>query len=291
MNSTELQPRTRPAHYVDTVDISGADTDSHLIAMWLSGRPDNTVRAYQADVDRFRCHVVKPLRQVTAADLIDYAETLAELAASTQHRKLSVVKSLFSYALKLGYINLDPAAALRLPKPADNRTSKMLDVDAVHAVIQAATPERDRLICRTLYLCGLREAELVALQADDIGLTPKGHALSVHGKGDKQRTIALPPTLAADLMTHRDKGPIFRSVRDRVLNVSDVYRIVRQAGECAGFRVTPHVLRHCCASHALDNGAPIHVVKSTLGHASLSTTSIYAHSKPTDSAAFYLEDQ
>jgi len=290
MPDLELRPCTRPAPYVDTNDISGALGDSHLIRMWLSGRPENTVRAYHADVRSFRLHACKPIRQVTAADLIDYAETLARLATATQHRKLSVIKSLFSFAMKLGYIALDPAAALRLPKPADNRASKLLSVEAVHNIIDCANPGRDRLILRTLYLAGLREAELVRLNASDIQATPKGHALTVNGKGDKQRTIALPPALAADLMAHRDSGPIFQSVRGNALGSSDIYRLVRHAGDKAGHRCTPHLLRHCTASHALDAGCPIHVVKATLGHSSLATTSIYSHAKPTDSAGLYLDD-
>ncbi len=285
-----LEIRTRPGSHVYASDISGAATDSQLVAMWLSGRPANTVRAYRADIDRFRGHVDKPIRQMTAADLIGYAETLTELAAATQHRKLSVVKSLYSFAQSVGYIGLNPAAALRLPKPADTRASKIVSVEAVHAVIDAAKPDRDRLMLRTLYLCGLREAELVALQAADIELTPKGHTLTVHGKGDKLRVLALPPTLAADLIAHRDSGPIFQTIRHNPLNVSDVYRTVRQAGDCAGYRVTPHIFRHACASHALDNGAPLSVVRDTLGHTSLSTTSVYVHAKPSDCAAFYLND-
>lgn len=286
---TDLRP-IPPVSAPRLNDMSGAETDGHLIDMWLSGRPANTVRAYRGDIDRFRCQAVKQIRAMTAADLIDYAETLAGLATATQHRKLSVVKSLFSYAMKLGYIRLDPAAALRLPKPQDNRAAKLLTVDAVRAVIEEASPGRDRLICRTLYLLGLREGELIALQAEDIEKTPGGHVATVTGKGDKRRSIAIPAPLAADITSQSRSGPIFRSLKGNSLNPSDVYRIVRSAGEKAGFQVTPHTLRHCCASHALDAGAPIHVVRSTLGHSSLATTSIYAHSRPDDSAGMYLED-
>ena len=91
MRELELQSFTSPEPYVDRTDISGALGDSHLIRMWISGRPDNTVRAYHADISAFRLHTVKPIRQVTAADLIEFAESLAHLATATQHRKLSVV--------------------------------------------------------------------------------------------------------------------------------------------------------------------------------------------------------
>ncbi|KKK74816.1 hypothetical protein LCGC14_2880010, partial [marine sediment metagenome] len=69
MRDLELQSYTYPER-VDRTDISGALGDSHLVKMWLSGRPDNTVRAYHSDISGFRLHICKPIRQVTAADLI-----------------------------------------------------------------------------------------------------------------------------------------------------------------------------------------------------------------------------
>ena len=277
--------------YVETTDISGADTDSMLISMWLSGRTANTVRAYRSDIDRFRCHIIKPMRQVTAADIIDFAETLANLATATQHRKLSVVKSLFSYALKLGYIRLDPAAALRLPKPISDRASKLLSVSAIQSVIAASKPGRDRLICRCLYLTGCRESELIGLQASDVRQTSSGYALTITGKGSKVRHIAILERLACDLMAHRDHGTIFQSVRGKALDPSTIYRLVRAAGEAAGHSVTPHLIRHAHASHALDAGASLPVVRDSLGHGSLQTTSIYLHARPEDGAGLYLKDK
>ena len=287
-----LEPRLtdKPVPYVDSIDISGALGDSHLVRMWLSGRPDNTVRAYQTDISGFRLHVCKPLRQVTAADLIDYAETLAYLATATQHRKLSVVKSLFSFAMKLGYISLDPAAALRLPKPADDRASKILDSGAIRAIIAAAKPGRDRLICETLYWSGVREAELVALTTKDVRQTIDGYTLSILGKGSKQRTIAIRPKLATDLIKHRESGTIFQGARGHRLHTSTIYRIVRKAAESVGCRATPHIFRHAFASHALDGGAPLTVVRDDLGHGSLQTTSRYLHARPSDGASLYIND-
>lgn len=282
MNSQLQRLESYPA------DISGAASDDALIAMWLSGRPANTRRAYTKDVERFRCHVGKSLQHVTARDLIDYAESLARLKTSSQHRRLSSVKSLYSYAMALGYVRLDPAAALRLPKPVDNRASKLLSLEAVKAIIKA-TSGRDRLICRTLYLAGIREAELIALQASDVNQTTTGYSLTVTGKGDKLRHIAILPALAVDLVAHRESGVLFRSVRDNPLSASDIYRIVRIAGERAGYRATPHLLRHAHASHALDNGAPLPLVRDSLGHGSIATTSVYVHARPSDGAGLYLD--
>lgn len=290
MQNLKLQQNSQPVPYDDS-DISGALDDSHLVRMWLSGHPENTVRAYQADSRAFRLHVCKPLRSTTVADLIAFAESLAYQSTATQHRRLSSIKSLFSFAMTTGYIAMNPAAVLKLPKPQNNRASKLLNVEQVRAVIRSAKPGRDRLILRVLYISGIRCAELVRLNAEDINATLNGHALSIIGKGQKQRTIALPPILAADLISHRDSGAIFRTVRDNSLNASDVYRIVRRAGEAASYKIHPHLLRHAHASHSLDAGAPIHVVKESLGHASLATTSIYSHAKPNDSSALYLEGE
>ena len=269
-------------------DISGADTDSALESMWLSGRPDHTKRAYTGDIARFRRFTGKPIRSLTAADIVGYAESLTGLAPSSQHRMLSAVKSLMTFAHRLGYIGLDPAAALRMPKPNHDRVAKILPRAAVLAVIAAAKEGRNRLICKTLYLCGLREAELISLAPSDVRETESGWAMRIDGKGGKSRTIAVPAVLAADLLAQGTESPIFRSESGKPLSPSDVYRMVRKAGESVGYRVTPHMLRHAHASHALDAGAPLHVVRECLGHSSLQTTSIYTHAKPSDGSALYL---
>lgn len=281
-----------PSNNVIPLDrnVSGAVSDDALIEMWLSGRTTNTRRAYEKDIERFRRHAGKALCHVTAADLVSYAESLAHLAIATQHRRLSSVKSLYTFAHRLGYVRFDPAAALGIPKAADNRAGKLLPREVVRRIIDAAAPGRDKLILWTLYLTGVRESELIALRASDIHRTPTGYALSVTGKGGKVRNIAIKESLARALMDHRDTGILFQTVRGNRLNASDVYRVVTTAGERAGHRVTPHLLRHAHASHALDNNAPLALVRDSLGHSSLSTTSIYVHAKPTDGASLYLDD-
>lgn len=273
-------------------DISGAATDEHLISMWLSGRPKTTQRAYTSDIARFRKYVAKPIRSLTAADIIGYAESLGKLALASQHRLLSSVKSLMSYAHRLGYVSLDPAAALRMPKPQSDRASKILSREIVLAIIDSIPPGRDRLICETLYLCGLRESELIGLKLGDVRLNGSCWALSIMGKGGIARYIAIPLDLATALREHGNSPfpdrPIFRSTKGNRLSASDIYRLVVKAGKTVGHHITPHSFRHANASHALDAGAPLHVVRDTLGHSSLATTSVYVHSKPTESSALFI---
>src|SRR3990167_9849255 len=277
---------------LNPADISGAAHDDQLVAMWLSGRPKNTRRSYTTGIKRFRAHAAKPIRSMSASDLIGYAESLGKLAMTSQHLRLSAVKSMFSYAHKLGYISLDPAVALRMPKPQSDRASKIRTREIVLSVIASASPGRDRLICQTLYLCGLRESELIGLNAGDVHSFGESASLAIRGKGEKMRHIAVPSEFADELVAHAGSplgdSPVFRSVNKKRLSASDIYRIVRTAGESVGVQITPHLLRHANASHALDAGAPLHVVRDTLGHSSLATTSIYSHAKPTESSALFI---
>ena len=119
--------------------------------------------------------------------------------------------------------------------------------------------------------------------------------ITVFGKGGKTRAVQLPESVSKLLSTIRgtagDTDPVFRS-RDHgsALSTMAVLRIVRQAANHAGIElpVSPHWLRHAHASHALDRGAPIHLVQATLGRASITTTGRYLHARPKDSSARFL---
>jgi integrase/recombinase XerD len=120
------------------------------------------------------------------------------------------------------------------------------------------------------------------------------HTFTVLGKGGKTRTVLLPGSVWKELQAlcwgKRPGEPVFRSQKGGPLSTSQALRIVKKAARRAGFseRVSPHWLRHAHASHALDRGAPIHLVQATLGHSSVATTGRYLHARPTDSSARYL---
>lgn len=288
--STVQHPETAP---LKPHNVSGADRDDQLVALWLSGRPDNTSRAYAHEVLRFYRFTGKPLARVTASDLYAFAESLARagLKPASQYRALSAVKSLFGFAHGLGYIAVDPAVSLRMPKPMQDRAAKLLSAEAVPVILDHAGTGRNRLICETLYWLALRESELIGLNAGDL----HGRVISMRGKGDKIRHLAMPGELAQALSAHADglepDAPLFQSRSGKRLSPSDVYRIVRSAGERAGYKISPHWLRHAHASHAADGGAPLHVIQQTLGHANPATTGVYMHAKPTDGSALYLKKQ
>jgi len=139
---------------------------------------------------------------------------------------------------------------------------------------------------RVSELCGLRWRD--ARPRDDAG------QVTLFGKGGKTRTVLLTAATWRELEAARgDAGsddPVFRSQKGGPLSPVQVWRIVRAAARRAGIEgdVSPHWLRHAHASHALDRGAPVHLVQATLGHADLRTTSKYTHARPTDSSARYL---
>lgn len=273
---------------------SMADDDSRVVALWLHGRPVETQRAYRREGDCFRAFVGKSLATVTLGDVQAYADTLAGLASSSQGRALGAVKSLLAFAHRLGYLPYDVGRAVRVPARRDTLAQRILSETEVHRLLVLEPNLRNRVLLRFLYASGVRVSEAVGVCWRDMTSRDEGGQVTVHGKGGKTRHILLPPTIWRELIALRgdaeSAAPLFRSQRGGHLHPSQVLRIVKAAARRAGFSGAelPHWLRHAHASHALDRGAPIHLVQATLGHSSVATTGRYTHARPTDSSARYL---
>lgn len=275
-------------------------TDARLVEMWLHNRPVSTVKVYLAALADFtRDTEGKPLRTVTLGDLQAHADALAHLKPATQAKRLNAIKSLFSYASKLGYLSLDPARALRLPKQPDALAERILAAETVARIIAMEPDPRHQLLLRLFYVTGGRISEVAAVRwevchARDDG---NGGVITFHNaKGGKPRTVHVPAPVWTELTRLRPDpaaGFVFPSTRrdDRPINVATAWRWFTAAAARAGVEVkaSPHWFRHAHASHALDRGAPVHLVAATLGHASLATTSRYAHARPGESSGDYLE--
>nr|WP_294567163.1 tyrosine-type recombinase/integrase [uncultured Rhodopila sp.] len=278
----------------DAIAVVQADTDARFIAMWLHGRPDRTQRAYRADADRFRAFTRRPLRQISLGDLQAYQDSVARLATATRARRISAVKSLLSFGHKTGYLALNVGAAVAPPKLKQTLAERILSEDDVAQMLALERHPRNRPILRLLYLGGLRISELCALKGRDLQPRDDSGQVTVFGKGGKTRAVLLKPSIWRELAALRGSDPdqpVFRSRKGGGhLDPVQVHRIVKAAAARAGLSeaVSAHWLRHAHVSHALDHGAPAHLVQATVGHASLATTSRYAHARPSDSSSRYL---
>ncbi|MCB8878253.1 tyrosine-type recombinase/integrase [Acidisoma silvae] len=283
-----------PAQDETAIAAQQVSSDDHLISLWLHGRSAGTQRAYAADVAAFRDYVQTPLRKVSLGDLQAFHDSLADLSTASQARKLSAVKSLLTFGQKTGYLVLNVGTPVKLPKIKQALAERILDEDAVLHMLTLERHPRNKALLRLLYLGGLRISEACGLKVRDLQVSRDSGQITVFGKGGKTRVVLLKPSIWADLAMMRGNDPEAAVFRSREggghLNPSQVHRIVKKAAARAGLSdaVSAHWLRHAHVSHALDRGAPAHLVQATVGHASLTTTSRYAHARPTDSSSKYL---
>lgn len=286
---------------------SQADDDGHLVQLWLHGKSPNSQEAYRRDVEQFIDFVDLPLHLVKLQHLQDWSYHLYDLglAPATRARKLAAVKSLYTFGHRIGYLVFNVGAAINIPKVPDRLTERILSEPDVQRILALETDLRNGIMLRLFYASGGRVSELAELywsalqeRGDEKG-RPIGQ-VTLLGKGQKTRSILLSAdtweaieklkTEALNKEHGSPTDPVFRSRKGGPLSRQQIWRIVKKAAKRAGLSqaVSPHWLRHAHASHALDRGAPTHLVKETLGHKSLATTSKYTHARLDDSSARYL---
>jgi len=186
-------------------------------------------------------------------------------------------------------------------KTPDRLYSKVLSRDQVEQMILKENHPRNNLILKIFYFTGVRVDELCKLKKSSLQkASDDAYYLLVEGKGRKVRSINLPSHLSLEILNYFETLPtqyLFTSESDlssgldKPLNPSQVFRVVRAAAKKAKLSVvpSPHWLRHTCATHSIEAGAPIHVVQKTLGHESISTTGKYLDIRPKESAGDYLK--
>ena len=285
--------------------IAQADSDSQLVDMWLrSHRSEKTRKEYARDIQVFNYWMNEQdcplnLRMRTLRDLQDYAESLADKSPNTQRRMLASIKSLFSFAHKLGYVQFNVAAAIQLPRAKNVLAERILSEADVMKMILLEPSPRNQLLIRLLYVSGARLSECRSLRWRDLQSRGEAGQVTLFGKGEKTRAMRLPAKLWADLEARRGRDDDYlfprKKKRDGAfviepLTASQLWRVVAKAAQRAGIakKVSPHWLRHAHASHAIERGANLAIVKESLGHASLAVTSAYTHARPEDSSSLYL---
>jgi integrase/recombinase XerD len=299
-------------------NFSGAETDGRLVELWLARKAPSTRRKYAEDLGKFSDFTgSKPLAEVTLSDLHDFDSFISVLMApSSQGRVLATVKSLLSFANKVGYLPFNVGAAVELPKVKDTLSERILTEAETHRIMNVPKNARDRALISVLYAGALRRDEAVRLKwrdlkdRDDLG-SGVGQA-TLFGKGSKTGVALLPASVYSQVLALRriterttpdgkserhagEDEPVFRSRKSKNgrgghLEVSQVNRIVSKAAEDAGIgrAVSPHWLRHAHASHAHARKTDLALIRDTLRHSSIATTGRYLHACPNDSSALHL---
>lgn len=271
-----------------------ADDDAQMIQLWLArSSSPNTRRNYAREAARFLAHVGKPLASVRMGDLQEYVAGRPGSSA-TVALTAAALKSLFAFAQEVGFLRFNIGAAVKVPPIKSTLAERiMAEADAL-LMIRQEPGLRNRGLLTVLYGGGLRISEVCGLRWRDLAVRDEAGQATVFGKGGKTRVVLLSAATWKVLVALRDDAPadapVFLSRKGGALDPSAVHRIVKAAAARAGLAadVSAHWLRHAHASHALDRGAPIHLVQATLGHASVATTGRYLHARPSESSAKFL---
>jgi integrase/recombinase XerD len=287
-DSTQIDTEHRERNAGEQIAVNASD-DQQLIGLWLATKRNAlTVDQYSRIIRVFLDFVSVPLRSITLNDMVAYTNSLTHLRPSTQAQRIACVKSLLTFAHKVGYTRINVGATVQAPRGKDTLNERILTEEQVLRVILAATNQRDAALVRMVYRSGGRITEVVTATWADLVEKPKFGQVTLLGKGGKTRTVQLPLDLMALLNAIKGNA----SPEDRIFPISRqrAWTIVKRLAKQAGItdKLSPHWFRHAHATHALEHGAPLALVSATLGHSGLEITGRYIHNRPDESSGDYL---
>jgi integrase/recombinase XerD len=274
---------------------SQASIDSFIDAIWLeAGLSANTLQAYRRDLGMYAQWLAQtPIDASTEHELNAYFAARHEATkATTANRRLAVFRRYFRWALRERLILADPTLKLQSARQA-LRVPKTLSEAQVEALLEAPEVQvplglRDRAMLELMYASGLRVSELVKLKLFNLGLNEG--VLRVLGKGSKERLVPFGEVAGiwinryldegrAQLLAGQQSDDLFVTRRGAAMTRVMFWVIVKKNAARAGITapLSPHTLRHAFATHLLNHGADLRAVQMLLGHADISTTTIYTH--------------
>jgi len=260
----------------------------------LSG---HTINNYRRDLASLQNYCVQQVKQdpeqLVEADIRQWVSQMHRkgLAGSSIQRSLSAARSYFNYLGRENGRPRNPAASVQAPRKP-RKLPKTLDADQVDKYLRFEddTPlaRRDSAIAELFYSSGLRLAELVGVDIDDID--PHSQLLTVTGKGNKTRTVPVGGVALEAIERWLEVRPqntadsdstkaLFTSSRGQRISLRNIQARLKLQGRKSGMHqdVHPHMLRHSFASHMLESSGDLRAVQELLGHANISTTQIYTH--------------
>lgn len=276
--------------------------DVKLLLAWLSENTaiNSIVEVTPAHLQQYQIWLYNFERNQDNDNGATKEKEARRLSVGTQANRLAAVRKFFSWLLSEQQIAYNPATTLQLPKQPQRLPRGVLTKSEARRLIEA-TPTtkprdiRDRAILETLYATGIRRAELLALTIYDADLQAATLRIE-HGKGNTKRVVPLTQTAIAALKLYLEEarslfaheaGQVRLFVSSRSggpLDDDDIVRIVAKAANRARIRkhITPHTLRHTCATHLLKGRADIRQIQKLLGHRRLSSTEVYTRVELTD---------
>lgn len=276
---------------------SNGHIDTFLDAMWLEdGLAKNTLASYRADLGALALWLAGQDLQLLATQghhLSAYSAARHSLSKpSTANRRLSVFKRFFRWALREHMLSADPTLQLQAAKqgPRLPKTLTEAQIDALLAApnTDSALGLRDRAMLELMYASGLRVSELVSLKIFQISSSEQ--VLKVMGKGSKERLVPFGmaahhwisqylASARAELLKGQRTDDLFVTRLGSGMSRVMFWNVVKKYATLAGIHsaLSPHTLRHAFATHLLNHGADLRAVQLLLGHADISTTTIYTH--------------
>ncbi|MGN0846684.1 MAG: tyrosine recombinase [Kiritimatiellia bacterium] len=274
-----------------------------LFRTWIAlerGLAPKTLEAYGRDVGAFIAFLKgrgrADVREITRADVVDYLEKMRKdrKRSSTRARAFVALHEFLHHLKEEGMVGIDVAEGLEAPKK-NLVLPRVLDEDATRRLVTSVngvTPRdlRDRAMLEVLYDCGLRVSELCSLEVRDF--ISDAEVVRCRGKGSKERVVPMGVACGHAVRRYLEsaresfvKGNaaerhLFVTRLGRSFSRIGVFKLLRERAAAAGIdpsAISPHVLRHCFATHMLAHGADIRAIQDMLGHASISTTQIYTH--------------
>ncbi|MDP1739923.1 MAG: site-specific tyrosine recombinase XerD [Polaromonas sp.] len=276
---------------------SQASIDTFIDAMWLEdGLSKNTLAAYRRDLALYASWAGKQgLRLDDTTELVlssYFAAKHSTTKATSANRRLTVFKRYFRWALRERFISADPTLKLQSARQA-LRVPKLMSEAQVEALLAAPDEDtplglRDRAMLELIYASGLRVSELVGLKTFHLGMNEG--VLRVMGKGSKERLVPFGQVARQSIERYlaearpailggQQTDDLFVTVRGSGMSRVMFWMLVKKYALRAGITspLSPHTLRHAFATHLLNHGADLRAVQMLLGHADISTTTIYTH--------------
>lgn len=267
----------------------------------------HTIKAYRSDLIQFFSFAERARRPLL--ELVDYKLLRSYLsylntlgyARRSIARKLTSIRSFFSYLEKGALLDQNPASLVSFPK-VERRLPKSMSLELVERLLTAPDLStdlgmRDRAILETIYGSGVRVSEVVGLNLDDIDHTET--EIRVFGKGSKERIVPLNPEALSSISSYvetarrrfltQETNALFLSRSGTRLTDGSIRRLLTKYIDKLGLeiRITPHVLRHAFATHLLEAGADLRSIQELLGHVDLSSTQIYTQLSKTKLKEIY----